>query len=339
MDTKTILTLSTGVLLGGALTFLLAGKASSKNTAKQHRPTTRTSGASTGGLPAMGLDTANSGENRLLRKAETVLRQRTSQIVLVIERSVDTHNYSAIIRTAEALGIHHMYVINPPNLAGNQKDKARRKRKDFWVEDGKRKDEHVAFAKKAGKWVNIHNFSTTEECLDALAQDGRELWVTELSQMAEDLDDVLGRACPGHPLPARLAVVFGSEGMGVSSTMLEAADKRIYLKMRGFADSLNLSVSAALVMQRLILSNPDTIGNMSDEERASIRTEWYPKMARKEDQRTRFAEIAANENKGVHVIQPYVDVRRPEEHRRVWSSKKSRKKLGKVGALKYQGEV
>ena len=44
-------------------------------------------------------------------------------------------------------------------------------------------------------------------------------------------------------IPESLAIVFGSESVGCSDTMLEAADKRVYLPLHGFADSLNLSVS------------------------------------------------------------------------------------------------
>ena len=340
MDTKTLYAVGIGSVVGCIFgRYFLNTSASSSYSATRNafRKMSPSVTAAPPGLAPTGMDVAGTHENRLLRKAETVIRQRTSQIVLVIERSVDTHNYSAIIRTAEALGIHHLYVVAPPDLDNDRREE--RRKKDLWLKDETTKKKHVAFAKKAGKWVHIHNFDTTEECLEALAKDGRELWVTELSQMAEDLNDILGKECPGNPLPQRLAVVFGSEGMGVSATMLEAADRRIYIKMRGFADSLNLSVSAALVMQRLILCDPSIIGNMSNAERAEIREEWYPRMARKEDQRARFMKLALEENKGNHVIAPYVDVRRPEDHRRVWLPKKTRKKLGAIGQMKYQGEI
>ena len=48
------------------------------------------------------------------RKAETVLSHRTSRIVLVIERCSSSHNYTAVLRTAEALGIQHVFLIQPP---------------------------------------------------------------------------------------------------------------------------------------------------------------------------------------------------------------------------------
>lgn len=41
-------------------------------------------------------------ENRVLRKAETVVRGRTGRFLIVVERCCNSHNYSAIIRTAEA---------------------------------------------------------------------------------------------------------------------------------------------------------------------------------------------------------------------------------------------
>lgn len=44
-------------------------------------------------------------------------------------------------------------------------------------------------------------------------------------------------------IPERMAIVFGSETVGCSDTMLKQADKRVYLPLHGFADSLNLSVS------------------------------------------------------------------------------------------------
>ena len=119
-NTKLCLALGAGILVGGGLmTYFRPSSSKKKN------KTT----AKTAGFDAEGLDVAG-GEHRLLRKAETVLRHRTSQIVIVIERSVDTHNYSAIIRTSEAMGIQHLWVISPPDLDGTKKGEERKKRKE-----------------------------------------------------------------------------------------------------------------------------------------------------------------------------------------------------------------
>ena len=58
---------------------------------------------------ATGSSKALDGSNRLLRKAETVIRRRTSQLLIVIERTNTSHNYSAVLRTAEALGVQHVW--------------------------------------------------------------------------------------------------------------------------------------------------------------------------------------------------------------------------------------
>ena len=46
--------------------------------------------------------------------------------------------------------------------------------------------------------------------------------------------------------PKKLALCFGTESTGATPYLLEQADKRVYLPLTGFADSLNLSVAAAL---------------------------------------------------------------------------------------------
>jgi tRNA G18 (ribose-2'-O)-methylase SpoU len=51
-------------------------------------------------------------------------------------------------------------------------------------------------------------------------------------------------------VPEKLAIAFGTESVGCTEELLQAADARVYLPLRGFADSLNLSVAAALVLHQ-----------------------------------------------------------------------------------------
>ena len=80
-------------------------------------------------------------------------------------------------------------------------------------------------------------------------------------------------------IPDKLAIVFGTEAVGCSTEILEASDKRVYLPLRGFADSLNLSVATALVVHHLFIMDPTIIGAMSEEERLALRKTWYTKLA------------------------------------------------------------
>lgn len=49
-------------------------------------------------------------------------------------------------------------------------------------------------------------------------------------------------------LNGRLAFVMGNEANGVSDTLLQAADKRVYIPMAGRAESLNVAMAAGIVM-------------------------------------------------------------------------------------------
>lgn len=68
----------------------------------------------------------------------------------------------------------------------------------------------------------IGTVAPPERTSTAAQADGRQLWVTDLSQEAAPLC----AHAAGEPALPRLAVVVGSEGAGVSKTMLAAADRR-----------------------------------------------------------------------------------------------------------------
>jgi len=80
-------------------------------------------------------------------------------------------------------------------------------------------------------------------------------------------------------LPDKLAIVFGTEAVGCTHEMLSSADQRVYLPLHGFADSLNLSVATALVVQQLFHLDPTLLGAMSEEERTVLRQQWFSKLA------------------------------------------------------------
>lgn len=53
-------------------------------------------------------------DDRLLRRVETVLQRRTARVIMVLERLHDGHNYAAVLRTVESLGVQSVYIIAPP---------------------------------------------------------------------------------------------------------------------------------------------------------------------------------------------------------------------------------
>ena len=99
---------------------------------------------------------------RVLRKAETVLRRRTDRLSIVIERSTNSQNYTAVLRSAEALGVQNVYLISPPGWQQNNK----RRKKNRFVDDDEEWIQHVAYARMAQKWLTIHVFKTSQECIE-----------------------------------------------------------------------------------------------------------------------------------------------------------------------------
>lgn len=57
-----------------------------------------------------------------------------------------------------------------------------------------------------------------------------------------------GNGLYGAALPARLVLLFGAEGEGISETLIDAADLRIAIPGSGIVESLNIAASAAVVM-------------------------------------------------------------------------------------------
>ena len=235
----------------------------------------------------------------------------------MLEHCSDDLNHVAVMRTCEALGIYRVWLIEatgddekqtaPARNAGPravQRLQERANERGFAFDrllGGKRAQNYLTH-------LDVRRFTSVAECVAALRDDGRTLWVTDLSQEALPLP--LHREEVSRMLPKRVAVVLGSEGAGVSAAMIAAADERIFLPMFGFTESFNLSVSAALVLQKLLEACPESRGDLPVAETAQIRRAWYAQLAKTEDQRLQFERLA--ERGGA---EPLRDTRRPQCHR------------------------
>jgi tRNA G18 (ribose-2'-O)-methylase SpoU len=88
--------------------------------------------------------------------------------------------------------------------------------------------------------VESHNLTTE---LQALAAGGFELVATVLDPAAEPL--------AGFQRRKRTAILFGSEGHGLSDEWLTLCQRRVTIPMQAGIDSLNVAVAAAVVLWRL----------------------------------------------------------------------------------------
>ena len=75
---------------------------------------------------------------------------------------------------------------------------------------------------------------------------------------------------------------MGTEFSGASDFMMERADAFVEIPMHGFAESFNISVAAAILMNTLRhrLEHADMDWRLHEDERAVLHAEWIYKSVR-----------------------------------------------------------
>ncbi|MDG1870505.1 MAG: RNA methyltransferase [Flavobacterium sp.] len=175
-----------------------------------------------------------------------VLENRTNHFTIAVEDIFQMHNTSAVMRSCEVFGIQELNVIEERY--------------------GKSIDKEIAMG--AQKWVDINTFDSVTSCLDAVKSKGYQIIATtphENDCLMEDFD-----------ITKPSALFFGTERDGLSEEILKRADGFLKIPMVGFTESLNISVSAAIIIQnltnRLRQSNIDW--KLSEEEMLVKRLAW-----------------------------------------------------------------
>ncbi|TQI70955.1 tRNA (guanosine-2'-O-)-methyltransferase [Gramella sp. Hel_I_59] len=186
---------------------------------------------------------------RRINLFEKVLTQRTDHFTVVAQDVYQLHNTSAVVRSCDVFGIQNLHIIEE-NLP-------------------RRIDKEIAMG--AQKWVDVHRYNTSRECLHELRQHGYQIVATTPhndSTMLADFD-----------ITKPSAIFFGTEQNGLSEEILREADASIKIPMYGFTESLNISVSAAIILQslreKLDTSNIDW--QFSEDRMQEVRLAWTKK--------------------------------------------------------------
>ena len=205
-----------------------------------------------------------------LRLIERVAHNRNFHVVPILEGVHDSGNIGAVARTAEGLGFGSIAIIETHN-GGRSEDTHNGGRSKDTHNGGRSKDAQQAYSarqarnvsKSADKWLSVHRFSDTEECIAAYRSKGYRILATHLNAAEPEndisLESVLFAPDP-HVIPdSRIgavaadarrptAIVFGNEHAGVSEAALARVDANVYIPMKGFVESFNISVAAAIVL-------------------------------------------------------------------------------------------
>jgi tRNA (guanosine-2'-O-)-methyltransferase len=186
------------------------------------------------------------------KKIEDYLPQRTRHVSVVLEDVFQSHNAGAIMRSCDALGVQDVYCIEQRN--------------PFVINNN--------IARGASKWIDRINYSQEDHsnptiaCIEDLKKKNYTVVATSphATMKLEDL-----------PIDNKIALLFGTEGEGLTEEAIDAADQLIQIPMYGFTESFNVSVSVALslydITTRLRSSSIDW--KLSDDEQLFLKLDWY----------------------------------------------------------------
>ena len=160
-------------------------------------------------------------ENRKKRFLE-VLQKRTYHFTVAIEDVFQLHNTSAVMRSCESFGIQELHVVEE--------------------KFGKAIDKEIAMGSQ--KWVDINRFESISGCIQHLQSKGYQIIATTPHEDNCLLDN--------FDITKPSALFFGTERDGLSQEVIKNADGFLKIPMVGFTESLNISVSAAIIIQNLM---------------------------------------------------------------------------------------
>lgn len=143
--------------------------------------------------------------------------------VLILDGIMDPHNLGAIIRSVDAFG--YDAIVLPKNRSCSITEAVA----------------HVSTG--AIEWVRLAYVNSLSTFINKLKEN--DFWICGTDASGTDLPSSID-------LNRNLAVIIGSEGFGMSKTLLHASDYVIKIPMVGHVNSLNASVSTGIILSYLV---------------------------------------------------------------------------------------
>jgi len=182
-------------------------------------------------------------------RIDEVAANRTRTLTVVMEAFCDPQNVNAVLRTCEAFGVQELHAVEGPM-------------KPF--------DRNKKISQNADKWLDVHRWRSTAECLGHLRAQGFAIYVTHLGPASRALGDL--------SFAGKVALVFGNESRGVSDEAVRLADATYAIPMRGFVQSFNVSVAAAISLAKAVErreAERGRHGDLSEADVAALRERFY----------------------------------------------------------------
>jgi tRNA (guanosine-2'-O-)-methyltransferase len=186
-------------------------------------------------------------------KIDRIAAARLGGLVVVLENLHDPHNGGAALRSCEAVGVREVRIVGASFRASER------------VTQG------------CDKWLDLVRDASIEDCVAALERRGMRLYaaVPGAATALEELD----------PL-APAAFLIGNERDGLSAAARAACDVEFAIPMRGFSQSMNLSVATALCVYTHAERRRRALGRSGDLDGAELerlRADYYKRDLRGAD--------------------------------------------------------
>lgn len=172
--------------------------------------------------------------DRRVDRMRAVVRSRMKGLTVVLEDLYDSGNRSAVYRTAEGHGLRDIHVIRPERA---------------------RKPHARDVSRGSEKWLEIQEHDSTTDCMERLRADGFQI-------IAADLESA--RPISTYTFQQPTALVFGNERDGITDEMRSLADGSFLIPMRGFTQSYNISVAAAIAVAHAREERERALGRSTD---------------------------------------------------------------------------
>lgn len=152
-------------------------------------------------------------------------------IVVVLDNVRSQHNVGAVFRTADAMRIERVVLCGicccPPN------------------------QEIHKTALGAEESVEWQYYKDTQEAVRTLQAEGYTVYAVEQAHDSVTLEQVAEQMVNGKWTNGKLAVIFGHEVFGVQQEVIDLCSQCIEIPQYGTKHSMNVSVTAGIVMYRL----------------------------------------------------------------------------------------
>ena len=150
-------------------------------------------------------------------------KKKQKPFILILDKIQDPHNFGAIIRTAECMGVHGIIIS---------------KRHSVSITPTVEKCSCGALS-----YIKVCRVDNLNRACEILKKNN--IWICGTDSSGENFDKL------NNFVNNPIALIIGSEGNGMSNSIKKHCDIIISIPMHGKINSLNASVAAGIFMQKI----------------------------------------------------------------------------------------